>query len=236
METQYKIIGGDGREYGPATLEELRGWIRDGRVSGSTSVWSSDSSTWTKAALLEELSAELNASAPALVAAAPIAEALEKPVGFWARLAACILDCFVRSVIFFFAWTLVLALTGWENPVMPMPTPGMDPQAYINLVAEFCQKLLPLLVPQFFVARFVEIVYEVFFTGKFGATPGKMVIGAKIVRLDGSAIGYKVALFRRLAAYVSTIAFGIGYLFIAFREDKRGLHDLMVGTKVVYKR
>jgi hypothetical protein len=42
MQAEYKIIGGDGVEYGPATLEELKSWIRDGRVAGMTKVWRND--------------------------------------------------------------------------------------------------------------------------------------------------------------------------------------------------
>jgi hypothetical protein len=32
----YKIIGADGKEYGPASLLELQGWIRDRRANGDT--------------------------------------------------------------------------------------------------------------------------------------------------------------------------------------------------------
>ena len=42
MDTEYKIIGGDGAEYGPASLDELKIWIGDGRVAGSTQVWRND--------------------------------------------------------------------------------------------------------------------------------------------------------------------------------------------------
>ena len=63
-----------------------------------------------------------------------------------------------------------------------------------------------------------------------------MVIGARILKVDGSAIGYQRALLRWLAARLSDFSFGIGYLFIAVRPDKRALHDLLVGTKVVFKR
>ena len=35
MDIQYKIIGGDEAEYGPASLQELKNWIRDGRVAAS---------------------------------------------------------------------------------------------------------------------------------------------------------------------------------------------------------
>ncbi len=32
----YKIIGADGKEYGPVTAEQLKQWIADGRVNGNT--------------------------------------------------------------------------------------------------------------------------------------------------------------------------------------------------------
>ena len=46
METNYKIIGGDGREYGPVTLDEIKGWIRDGRIGRTTQIWRSDLGSW----------------------------------------------------------------------------------------------------------------------------------------------------------------------------------------------
>ena len=55
MDTEYKIIGGDGAEYGPASLDELKTWIGDGRVAGSTQVWRSDLALWTPAARYAEL-------------------------------------------------------------------------------------------------------------------------------------------------------------------------------------
>jgi len=68
METSYKILGGDGREYGPATLEQMLGWIRDGRVNGATQVWRSDQSAWVTARQLPEL--QLPAAPP--VVAPPV--------------------------------------------------------------------------------------------------------------------------------------------------------------------
>jgi len=82
----------------------------------------------------------------------------------------------------------------------------------------------------------LQLIYDVSFNGRFGATPGKMIIGARIVRLDGSPLGYKRAFLRWLATIVSDILLYAGYLFIAFRKDKRALHDLMVETKVIFKR
>jgi hypothetical protein len=55
METTYKILGGDGKEYGPATLEQMRAWITDGRVNAATQVWRSDQTAWITARDLVEL-------------------------------------------------------------------------------------------------------------------------------------------------------------------------------------
>lgn len=43
-------------------------------------------------------------------------------------------------------------------------------------------------------------------------------------------IGGGMALLRWLSSLVSDMICYIGYLFIAFREDKRALHDLIAGA------
>src|SRR4051794_10400383 len=55
MQTTYKILGGDGKEYGPATLEQMLAWLREGRVHAATQVWRSDQSAWLNAAHLPDL-------------------------------------------------------------------------------------------------------------------------------------------------------------------------------------
>jgi hypothetical protein len=42
----YKIIGADGREYGPVTTEQLRQWIREGRASAQTKVQAEGATEW----------------------------------------------------------------------------------------------------------------------------------------------------------------------------------------------
>ena len=63
MESTYKMLGGDGKEYGPATLEQMLGWIRDGRVNAATQVARSDQNTWVSARDFPEL--QLPAANPA---------------------------------------------------------------------------------------------------------------------------------------------------------------------------
>jgi hypothetical protein len=55
MELTYKILAGDGNQYGPITAEQFRAWAQEGRVGGDTQVLRSDAPAWVAAALLPEL-------------------------------------------------------------------------------------------------------------------------------------------------------------------------------------
>ena len=69
------------------------------------------------------------------------------------------------------------------------------------------------------------------------ATPGKMVIGARIVdeRTGGPpSTGQLVG--RYLGYYVSMIPLCLGLLWVAFDARKQGWHDKLAGTVVVRDR
>ena len=53
----YNIIGVDGREYGPISLEQLRQWQTEGRVNAQTRVLVAGETNWKTIADLTELSA-----------------------------------------------------------------------------------------------------------------------------------------------------------------------------------
>jgi len=53
----YKIIGHDGKEYGPVTGEQLRQWIAQNRVESRTPVFVDGAKDWTFVGLLPEFAA-----------------------------------------------------------------------------------------------------------------------------------------------------------------------------------
>ncbi len=59
----YKIIGGDHKEYGPATEEDVRQWIQEGRVSGETLVQLIGSGEWKTLSTFSEFGEDLKAQA-----------------------------------------------------------------------------------------------------------------------------------------------------------------------------
>jgi uncharacterized RDD family membrane protein YckC len=79
----------------------------------------------------------------------------------------------------------------------------------------------------------IAVAFTVFFLGRFGATPGKMALGLKVVRADGLRISYMRAAGRHFAELVSSLILLIGYIMVAFDDEKRALHDRMCDTRVV---
>lgn len=59
----YKIIGADGREYGPVSAEQLREWLKQGRVNAHTQVQLDGATEWQVLGALREFNAELAAPA-----------------------------------------------------------------------------------------------------------------------------------------------------------------------------
>jgi uncharacterized RDD family membrane protein YckC len=79
----------------------------------------------------------------------------------------------------------------------------------------------------------ISALYFTLFIGSRGQTLGKMAMGLKVVRADGTDVGYALALGRWGGYLLSTLICFIGFLFPLFRSDNLALHDMICGTKVI---
>jgi uncharacterized RDD family membrane protein YckC len=210
MDESYKIIGADGREYGPVTLPELRAWVGDGRIARQTLIGQVGGDRWQPAGELEELS-DLLGTMPELAGKEDSSEL--RAAGFWIRFAAHWPDQFIVSAA-------VISYVG-----MPDVPPG--PPKFEDIMA-WTQMAQPWML-------LFSAIYYILTTWVWGATLGKLIFGLRVVRLDDSPVGLKESVFRFLASVLSGMIFGIGYLFVAFRPDKRAMHDLLARTRVVHK-
>ena len=85
-----------------------------------------------------------------------------------------------------------------------------------------------------FLSLVVCIAYVLVHWARSGATLGKRILRLKVVRDDGvEPLGYGKAALRLVGYMASGAILYIGYLMILFNEEKKGLHDLIAGTKVV---
>jgi prepilin-type processing-associated H-X9-DG protein len=76
----YTIIGGDGKEYGSVTADQLRQWIADGRANAQTRMRVEGATDWKSLAEFPEFQAALHGAAPpSLPPAAPVAASAAPP-------------------------------------------------------------------------------------------------------------------------------------------------------------
>src|SRR5881628_2252960 len=66
-EAMYKIIGGDKKEYGPVSADELRRWIAEGRLNGQSLALAEGSVEWRTLSIFPEFAEALRAQAGASV-------------------------------------------------------------------------------------------------------------------------------------------------------------------------
>jgi uncharacterized RDD family membrane protein YckC len=134
--------------------------------------------------------------------------------GFWIRVGAKMLDGLILGVVF------------------------LPPFFYFGFKAAGQQpfgkfQVLQLLFELLYMAA--NIGYQIFFLGKYGATLGKMACGLRVVTAEGGNISYARATGRAFAEMLSGMICYIGYIIVAFDDQKRGLHDHICNTRVIFK-
>ena len=60
----YKILGADGKEYGPVSIEQFREWVAQGRANAQTQILESGKTEWKPAAQIPELAILFASSSP----------------------------------------------------------------------------------------------------------------------------------------------------------------------------
>jgi uncharacterized RDD family membrane protein YckC len=79
------------------------------------------------------------------------------------------------------------------------------------------------------------LFYYIYFpSGSWQATPGKRICGIYIIRQDGRRVSGPLALGRYLSYLISSLPLGVGFFMIGWTDQKKGLHDMICGTRVVY--
>jgi uncharacterized RDD family membrane protein YckC len=66
-----------------------------------------------------------------------------------------------------------------------------------------------------------------------GATPGKRLLGLRVVAADGGPLGFRRSLARAAGLLLSTPLCNLGFLWAFFQPESRAWHDLIAGSRVV---
>lgn len=90
------------------------------------------------------------------------------------------------------------------------------------------------LITIFLVEWFYPVLFEVY---RHGATPGKKMMGIRVIQDDGAPIGWPPSLVRNLlrSADFLPLCYGAGIVSMLINKDFKRLGDITAGTTVVYR-
>ncbi len=143
--------------------------------------------------------------------------------GFWIRVAACFIDGILLNVVGF----IIGSMAG--TPSTPM-APGVESNSAYRLGQTMAGGSASAVVSG------LGVLYYIVMNAVCGATLGKMALGLKIVKTDGSPIGWGAAIVRYIMETIlAVVTCGLMFISVATNQEKRGWHDQIAGTMVIYK-
>jgi uncharacterized RDD family membrane protein YckC len=145
------------------------------------------------------------------------------PAGFFSRLEAFVVDLMVISVVQLVASSFVQAFLRFfrltdliENIQTILANANTDIAIGATLTSLFV------------------IGYYTFFWSLVGFTPGKALLGLKVVRKDGARVSFGRALLRFFAYWISMLPLFLGFFWVLWDSNRQGWHDKIAGTQVLY--
>lgn len=137
--------------------------------------------------------------------------------GFFVRLAAYIIDCIlvglallVIKIPYLFVWII--------NPDTFIGKPILFKFSAIDIILYI-----------------LSLVYFVLMTYFCGATLGKKALKVKVIKQNNEKLSLIDVIYREsIGRYLSGLIIFIGYIIIAVDSKKRGLHDILCDTLVIY--
>lgn len=254
----FTIIGGDGKEYGPVTAEQIRVWMNAGRANLDTQAKLVGSSEWRRLGDYAEFS---GAPTPPVMAAPPppgapfggpsgpqgaeLAADEATLAGHGARIGAA----FINLAVYFFSM-MPGAVMGARRMMEEFPEMRQGKFIPPDRIAQMDPGVLLQMAALVYGGVGIAILLQAVLIGFTGQSLGKLLVGVRVVRVDGAKAGFvRAALLRYLLPVffffmlllipfvgillaLAYLAVDLGFMF---RADRRCLHDLVAGTIVVKK-
>jgi len=195
-----------GQQAGPVPDEQLDELVRNGKVRGDTLIWREGLANWQPYSQARPEGIQpAPPPPPPMVGGVPpgapppagVAPGMAMPgavygldyAGFWIRFMAKIIDGLIVGVIFGIPFALFI----FRGLLSGSPPNLQNWMSYLTAA------------PWQILETLVSVVYAGFFLGKFGATPGKMAMGLKVVTPEGAPISYGRAFGRSAAEIISRL-------------------------------
>jgi uncharacterized RDD family membrane protein YckC len=229
----FTILGGDGKEYGPATLAQIRAWITSGRANLDTQAKLAGDIEWRRLGDIPEFNGTIDPDVPPSLDAAPTDTTEVILADRSTRLLAVITDRILSALSVLPGFLLL-------GPIFIraiIDSAQGHPPDFNGL--EVGSMLLGIALAGF--GGLTLAVVQIVMISNRGQTIGKRIFGIRIVRFGTHApAGFLHGwLIRAFVPGIISIIPWIGYVFVIvnygfiFRDDRRCLHDLIADTCVV---
>jgi uncharacterized RDD family membrane protein YckC len=144
--------------------------------------------------------------------------------GFWRRFFAFLIDEVILYFISLILFLIGLLALGLKGEMMGRVLSSIeDPARGIGLFA-----LLYIAA-----SLLAGMIYFTGFHGIAGRTPGKMLLGLRVIQASGDPMTPGIAFLRWVGYLISGPPFCLGFLWVAFDGRKQGWHDKIAATLVI---
>lgn len=135
-----------------------------------------------------------------------------KYASIFRRLIAFFIDC-TALIFLYMAIGLILGISIFAGPISTLPMVGF--WYYGGMIG------------------FSWLYFVLFEISEMQATPGKKLLGLKVVDLSGEKIGFWRGTVRYFSKTLSRLFLMFGFLMIAFTKKKQALHDKIASTLII---
>ena len=200
------ITDGDRRQ-GPFSLEEIKDFVREGKITDETLVWHSGEANWKAWKDYPEASEPPEPTEEELLKQT-IETLLQSRItrkryaGFFVRANAFIIDNIILSVIgAIFLYVMSLAGLIDINAVIEIVKQFTEDPASSDIVSNALK--LPGMQTFFTIWSLVQAAYFIVFHAVWGATPGKKLFRIHVEMADGEKLTWAFSMFRFIASIVT---------------------------------
>lgn len=236
------ITDGDRRQ-GPFSIDEIRNFVQEGKITDETLVWHNGETNWKAWKDYPEAS-----EVPELTEEEILKQTIEtllnskierkRYAGFFVRAFAFFTDNIILSIL----GALLLYLMGLAglvdlNAATEIAKQYVENPTSMELVSKALE--LPGMSQFFTILSALHAIYFIVFHAVWAATPGKKMLHIHVEMADGEKLSWTFSVFRFIASILTqaTLVFnfyGLGYLIVLVDPQKRALHDFIARTRVVH--
>lgn len=231
------------RRQGPFSIEDIEGFVKEGKITETTMVWHSGEPAWKPwkefATAKENEKSEVDQDT---LLQETINEILKEQVlakryaGFFVRALAFIIDNFLLMVV----GVIVLAILGAAG-ILDLQQASQLAETYLQDLSstENLNKLFNAPGMSVFVSIWsaIQAIYFIVMHAHFGATIGKKIFHIHVENGAGNKISWLGAIVRYMASLLTQLTlmfYGLGYLIVFVDPKRRTVHDFIANTRVVY--